>query len=100
MIEYAKLGAARMLALKMHSSDIARQKTAAILGESIDLETMAADCEEEDLSEVIDGKPDQKKLLKRHMLAEAKNYTELETLAEVLDSLEDYSSIVVLLREE
>lgn len=89
-----------MLALKMHSSEIARQKTPAILGESIDLDTMRADCEDEDLSEAIEGKPDEKKLLKRHMLAEAKNYTELETLAEVLDSLEDFSGIVVLLQEE
>ena len=96
MIGHAKLAAARMLAMKMHSSVISKQKTPAILGECIDLDTMRTDCEEAD-SKSADG--EDRKLLKRHMLAEAQNYQELETLAEVLDSLEDFSGIVSLLEE-
>lgn len=92
------LSAARELAIKARSSEIAMTKTPAILGRSFDFPELI-NGREEDLTEVLDGSADQKRLLKKHLLAEAKTYRELETLIECLDNLETVSSMAGLLDE-
>ncbi|KAG4427709.1 hypothetical protein IFR05_016806 [Cadophora sp. M221] len=93
------LSAARELAIKARSSEIAITKTPAILGKSFDFPELI-NSGEEDLTEVLDGSADQKRLLKKHLLAEAKTYRELETLIECLDNLETVSSMAGLLDED
>jgi nuclear pore complex protein Nup107 len=92
------LGAARELAIKAKSSDIAIRKTQAILGKGMDFLDLMND-REEDLTEVLDGSADQKRLLKKHLLYEAKTYRELETLIEYLDHVETISSCAHILKE-
>ncbi|KAL2067097.1 hypothetical protein VTL71DRAFT_1521 [Oculimacula yallundae] len=93
------LGAARELAIKARSSEIAIRKTPSILGKSIDFAELS-NSEEEDLTEVLDGSADHKRLLKKHLLAEAKTYRELEALIECLDHVETVASIAVILEED
>ncbi|CZT05067.1 related to Nuclear pore complex protein Nup107 [Rhynchosporium agropyri] len=93
------LGAARELAIKARSSEIAITKTPAILGKIFDFADLG-NTEEEDLTEVLDGSANQKRLLKKHLLAEAKTYRELEALIECLDHVETVASIAVILEED
>lgn len=93
-----RLPAARMLASRISSSDIARRKTHAILGQSLDFAGLEAG-DDEDPTEVLNGTAERKGLLRRHMLAEAKNFRELETLTETLDNIETISSMEILMRE-
>jgi nuclear pore complex protein Nup107 len=80
------------------SSDISKSKTLSILGESLDLMSLESD-ENEDFTERLDGSPEQTKLLKRHMLAEAKTFRDLELLVIVLDSLEITGNMIDTLRK-
>jgi nuclear pore complex protein Nup107 len=93
------LTAARMLASKVSSSHIARSKTGAILGESLDLVNLESELEDEELTVSLDGSEDLKKHLKRHLLAEAKSFRELEALTETLDNIETVISMTGLLQE-
>lgn len=93
------LTAARMLASRIPSSSIARTKTKAILGESVDFINLELG-DDEDLTEVLDGTADQKRLLRKHLLAEARSYRELEALIECLDNIETVTSIAVLMTED
>lgn len=77
---------------------VASNKTRAILGTSQDFIALESDAEE-DLTEVLDGSADQKKLLKRHLLAEARSFRELEALIELLDNMETTSSMAQLMDE-
>ena len=92
------LSVARELAIKARSSEIAKSKTSALLGKSFDFAELCND-REEDLTEVLDGSADEKRLLKLHLLAEAKTYRELEALIECLDNVETCSSLAALLVE-
>jgi nuclear pore complex protein Nup107 len=93
------LAAARMLASRIPSSSIARIKTKAILGESLDFNNLEQG-DDEDLTEVLDGSAEQKRLLRKHLLAEAKSYRELEALIECLDNIETVTSMASLMIEE
>jgi len=97
--KHMRLNAARMLASRIPSATIAQIKTRAFLGESFDFLSLEAQGEDGDLTEVLDGSADQKRLLKRHLLAEAKNYRELETLIESLDNMETVTSLGHIMHE-
>lgn len=90
-----RLNAARTLSLRMPSAEIAKAKTAAILGYSCDLHGLEAG-DDGDVTEVLDGSASQKRLLKQHLLAQAKSYKELESLIDCLDILETASSMASL----
>jgi len=51
------------------------------------------------MTEVLDGVGEQKRLLRKHLLAEAKSFRELEVLIECLDHLETVSSMAALMEE-
>lgn len=91
------LTAARILASRVSSHDISRSKTYAIIGESMDCN--ALELNGEDLTEVLDGSADDKQFLRKHMLAEAKSFRELEALIESLDNMETVTSMGHLLHE-
>jgi nuclear pore complex protein Nup107 len=79
--------------------EIARSKTYAILGQAMDFTALELDGENEDLTEVLDESADDKRLLRKHLLSEAKSFRELEALIESLDNMETMSSIGDLLHE-
>jgi nuclear pore complex protein Nup107 len=87
-----------MLASRVSSQDIARSKTYAIIGESMDFVALESN-ENEDLTEVLDGSADDKKFLRKHLLAEAKSFRELEALIESLDNMETVTSMGYLVHE-
>ena len=93
------LTAARMLASKVPSQNIARNKTYAIIGQGMDFAALELDGENDDLTEVLNGSADKKKFLRKHLLAEAKSYRELEALVESLDNMETITSMGYLLHE-
>jgi nuclear pore complex protein Nup107 len=93
------LAAARELSSRVSSSDIARSKTRAIIGESLDFETLEYGGEDEDLTEVLDGSADEKRLMRKHLIAEAKSFRELETLILSLDSMETIAGMSQLMKE-
>ena len=88
-----------MLAARVPSAEISRSKTRAILGESLDLVSLDTDGDDDDLTEVLDGSADQKRLMKKHLLAEAKSFRELEALIEALDNMETITSMGQLMQE-
>jgi nuclear pore complex protein Nup107 len=92
------LNAARTLASRITSNAIAKCKTRAILGESLDFFGLESG-DDEDLTEVLDGSGEQKRLLRKHLLAEAKSFRELETLIECLDDIETVTSMAALMKE-
>lgn len=92
------LNAARKLAVRVPAGMIAQVKTRAILGDSFDFDALESG-EDEDLTEVLDGSADQKKLLRKHLLDEARNYRELEWLIECLDNIETVASMESLVKE-
>jgi len=92
------LNAARTLASRITSSAIAKCKTRAILGDTLDLFSLESG-DDEDLTEVLDGSGAQKRLLRKHLLAEAKSFRELETLIECLDNIETVTSMAALMVE-
>lgn len=55
--------------------------------------------EDEDLTEVLDGSGERKRLLKKHLLAEARSFRELETLIECLDNIETVTSMAAIMAE-
>jgi nuclear pore complex protein Nup107 len=55
--------------------------------------------DDEELTEVLDGSAEQKRLLRKHMLAEARNFRELESLIESLDNIETVTSVGTLMHE-
>ena len=55
--------------------------------------------DDEDLTEVLDGLAEHKRLLKKHMIAEAKSFRELESLIESLDNIETVTSVGTLMHE-
>jgi nuclear pore complex protein Nup107 len=93
------LNAARCLASRVPSSDIARSKTPALLGESLDFNLLETD-NDDDLTEVLDGSANNKRLIKRYMLEQAKNFRELETLVMALDHMETISATYQVLEEQ
>ncbi len=92
------LNAARTLALRITSSAIAKCKTRAILGETLDFFSLESG-NEEDLTEVLDGSGEQKRLLRRRLLTESKSFRELETLIECLDNIETVTSMAAIMTE-
>jgi nuclear pore complex protein Nup107 len=94
-----RLTAARALASKIPSVEIARSKTRAIIGQSVDFEGLEEAGEDEDLTEVLDGSANEKRLLKKLLLSEAKSYRELETLICALDNMETITSFGQLMDE-
>lgn len=97
--KHLHLNAARTLASKVTSNVIAKCKTRAILGQSIDYFTLESG-EDEDLTEVLDGSGEQRRLLRKHLLVEAKSFRELETLIECLDNIETVTSMAALMKED
>ncbi|TAQ83577.1 hypothetical protein B7494_g8097 [Chlorociboria aeruginascens] len=97
--KHMHLPAARMLATKVPSTEIARSKTRSILGESLDFHNLENE-DDEDLTEVLDGAAEQRRLLKRHLVAQAKSFRELETLIESLDAIETVTSMGNLMLED
>ncbi|KAF4631550.1 hypothetical protein G7Y89_g6588 [Cudoniella acicularis] len=96
--KHVHLNAARMLASRAPSTSIAKAKTKAILGETLDFAGLEND-DDEDLTEVLDGSAERRKMLRKHLLAEAKNFRELEALVESLDFIETVGSVDSLLTE-
>jgi nuclear pore complex protein Nup107 len=94
-----RLSAARSLASKVSSSEICKNKTRAILGRNLDFHELEHGSEDEDLTEVLNWSSDANRLLRKHMLAEAKSFRELETLIESLDNMETIASMGELLHE-
>ena len=92
------LGAARQLCITVSSDHIAQTKTRAIIGDTSDFTSLEYEGEE-DLTEVLDGSTDQKRHLKKHLLAEARSFRELETLIICLDYIETIVSFGALLEE-
>jgi nuclear pore complex protein Nup107 len=88
-----------MLASGVPSQDIARSKTYAIIGQGLDFTALESNDENEDLTEVLDGSAEDKMFLRKHLLAEAKSYRELEALTESLDYMETVTSMGYLLQE-
>src|ERR1700710_199869 len=88
-----------MLASRVPSQDIARSKTYAIIGQGLDFTSLESNDENEDLTEVLDGSAEDKMFLRKHLLAEAKSYRELEALTESLDYMETVTSMGYLLQE-
>ena len=87
-IEHAKLAAARELAQAVPSSEISLSKTRALIGESLDLNSLEAEGFEEDITERIEDPAGSTRFLKRHLVAEARSFRDLEMLAGALDYLE------------
>jgi nuclear pore complex protein Nup107 len=94
-----RLSAARLLASKVPSSEISLIKTGKIIGKSVDLKGLEMDGEDEDLTEVIGESTENKYLLKKHLLAEARSFKELEAFTEFLDFMESATSTFDLLHE-
>jgi nuclear pore complex protein Nup107 len=83
----------------MPSSEIALSKTAAILGEDLDWEHLEAE-DYEDVSELPDEPQSRRRrLLKKHMAAQAKSYRELERLILALYSIQDANSYLRMLTQ-
>ncbi|KAE8443343.1 hypothetical protein EG329_001986 [Mollisiaceae sp. DMI_Dod_QoI] len=97
--KHMHLNAARKLAVRVPAATIAQIKTRAIIGDSFDFDALESG-EDEDLTEVLDGSADHKKLLRKHLLDEAKNFRELECLIECLDNIETVASMESLIKEE
>lgn len=96
--EHMRLTAARSLASRIPSEVIAKIKTEAILGESLDFHELEGG-DDGDLTEVLEGIANKKRQLKQHLIAEAKSFRELENLIECLDYLETTSSMAGLQNE-
>ncbi|KAH8808390.1 107-domain-containing protein [Xylogone sp. PMI_703] len=95
------LTAARLLASRVPSAEIARMKTPAILGQEVELEDLDAENEDDqDLTELLDGLAEQKRLLKKYLYAEAKSYRELESLVILLDNIDSLRSLADAYEEE
>jgi len=69
-------------------------KTRSLLGESLNFAGLEAG--DEDLTERMDGSGEQKRLLKKHLLAEAKSFRELEAFIEALDKVETISTLAAI----
>jgi len=93
------LNAARLLASKVPSNSIARNKTGKILGRSLDFKNLEMDSEDEDLTEVIDDSAEYRYILKKHLVAEARSFRDLEAFTEFLDNIESATSTFDLLHE-
>jgi nuclear pore complex protein Nup107 len=93
------LTAARALSSRITSTEIARSKTRAIIGQSVGFEGLDDMGEDEDLTEVLDGSANEKRLLKKYLLAEAKSFRELESLILALDNMETITSLGQLMEE-
>lgn len=65
----------------------------------MDFATLESDGENEDLTEVLDGSADNKRILKKYLLSEARSFRELEALIESLDNMETVTSMGYLLQE-
>lgn len=98
ILEHMRLTAARSLASRIPSEVIAKVKTEAILGDSLDFHDLEGG-DNGDLTEVLEGTADKKRQLKQHLIAEAKSFRELENLIECLDYLETTSSMASLQNE-
>lgn len=100
IIENLNLKAAQRLRLQLSSAEISRAKSLSLLGEEYDLAGL--EIEDEDVTESLDESSAEARvkarLLKRHMIAEAKSFAELELLIEALDLLQDISSCIADLR--
>ncbi|KAM3074125.1 Nucleoporin nup84 [Clarireedia jacksonii] len=96
--KHMHLNAARCLASRVPSSDIARSKTPALLGESLDFDSLESD-NDDDLTEVLDGSANNKRLIKRYMAEQAKNFRELETLVMALDHIETIAATYQIFEE-
>lgn len=92
------LNAARSLAGRISSNQIARTKTHAILGDSLDFKALEM-VDDSDASEKFDGTAQKRHQLKQHLLAEARSFRELENLIEALDYLETAASIAGIRNE-
>lgn len=96
--EQMHLTAARSLAGRIPADLIARMKTHPIIGDSCDFRTLELG-EDGDVTEYQDGTAQKRRLLKQHMLAEAKSFRELEALIEALDFLETAASLAGIQHE-
>ena len=85
--------------MRINSSDVAKSKTRALIGQSMGFEGLEDMTEDEDLTEVIDGSANDKRLLKKFLLAEARSFRELETLTLALDNMETITSLGQLMDE-
>lgn len=92
------LNAARKLAVRVPAAVIAQAKTRAILGRNYDFEALESG-EDEDLTEVLNGSVDHKKVLRKYLLDEARTYRELECLIESLDLVETIASMECIIQE-
>ena len=93
------LNAARKLVEKVRADTIATSKTKKLIGERLDFYGLELDGEDEDITEVLYGNADQKRLLKKHLIAEAKSFRELEALILALDGMETVAGHAVIMSE-
>lgn len=62
-----------------------------MLGETLDLRDLEKACKNEDITESFDVSARQTILLKRHLLAEAKSFRDMELLVGAIDNIESAS---------
>lgn len=94
-----RLNAARKLVEKVRSDTIAISKTRKLIGERLDFSGLEAEAEDEDMTEILDGTADQKRQLKKYLVAEAKTFRELEALIIALDGMETVAGHAVIMSE-
>lgn len=82
----------------MSSNTIAFRKTRALLGEALDFTSW--ENEDEDMTEVLDGSADRRRLLKRYLLEQSKPFRELEALIHALDLIETVRSMEIIMIEQ
>ena len=97
--EHMHLNAARKLVEKVRADTIATSKTRKLIGERLDFYGLELEGEDEDMTEILDGTADQKRLLKRHLVMEAKGFRELEALILALDGMETVAGHAVIMSE-
>ncbi|PBP22516.1 hypothetical protein BUE80_DR006503 [Diplocarpon rosae] len=97
--KHMHLSAAKKLCATVPYRYIVHSKTYALLGDYFDVPGLDA-VEQEDITEVFDGSADVKRQLKKHLIAQAKSFRELESLIECLDAIETCTSAVGLMREK
>lgn len=88
---------ARILASRVTSDQIARSKTRALLGESVGLSNLLID--DDDLTEILDGSAEKRRILKKHLFNEAKSFQELENFIEHLDNVETIAGHTYIIEE-
>lgn len=77
---------------------IVQAKTRAILGEYYDASSLENE-DDEDMTEVLDGSADERRQMRKCMVAQAKSFRELEALIDCLDYVETSAELQLHMRQ-